>query len=213
MPPSAERGQSPLKAHRKHPTSQRYNNYFNYANMSHKYLIAQIASGVLIPVLASFFTDTIILMIPWLITMGAVILADLCAGLWKSYKLEIPIRFSKACRDTMGKMIVYFAFVMMVCCINVAESGESDWGKWLTLLVIATEVGSIIANLLKPHGINISLNALVKAILMKSPLPITCEDANEIVFKESIERIRKEEMEKRGMQYSKPNKKKHEKDS
>lgn len=185
---------------------QRYNNYFNYANMSHKYLLIQITSGVLIPVLASFLNDALVLMIPWFIAMITVIMADLFAGLWKAYRLEIPIRFSKACRDTMGKTIVYFAFIMMACCINVADNGDFNWAKWLAILIVVIEVGSIIGNILKPHGINISLNAIIKAALTRSPIPLTCEEADAVITEESIEKIRQEELEKQGIKQQKQKK-------
>lgn len=176
--------------------------------MSHRYLLVNITSGVLIPILAGFLNDALILMIPWFLAMTTVIIADLFAGLWKSYKLEVPIRFSRACRETMGKTIVYFAFIMMACCINVADNGEFNWAKWLAILVIVIELGSIIGNILKPHGINISMNALIKAILTRSPVPLTCEEADSVVFEESIEKIREEELEKQGIKQSpKPKKK------
>lgn len=177
--------------------------------MSQKYIIVQITSGILIPLLMTFLGEALTLMIPWFIVMFTVVVADLVAGLWKSYKLQIPIRFSKACRETMGKMIVYFAFVCMACCINVADNGEFNWAKWLALLVIIIEVGSIVGNILKPHGVNISMNALVKAILNHSTLPLTCPEVDEIVVKEPIEKIRKEELEKQGEgDFQKPKKRK-----
>ena len=156
----------------------------------------EATSGLLIPTLLSFLGEAILLMVPWLVTMFTVICADLAAGVWKSYKLQIPIRVSKAFRETMGKMIVYFAFVIMICCINVAMKGDFEFAKWSALFVIVIEGGSIISNLLKPHGINISLNAVIKAFLSHSALPLTCPEVDEIVQKESVEQIRQEELDK-----------------
>ena len=156
----------------------------------------EATSGLLIPTLLSFLGESIVLMIPWFITMFTIISADLAAGVWKSYKLQIPIRVSKAFRETMGKMIVYFAFVIMVCCINVALKGEFDFAKWAALFVVVVEGGSIISTILKTHGINISLNALIKAFVTHSALPITCPEADEIFKKEDIKDIRQEELDK-----------------
>ena len=158
--------------------------------------VMEATGGVLIPTLGSFLGDALLMMLPWLITMFTVIITDLAAGLWKSYKLDIHIRLSKAFRDTMGKMIVYFAFVVMICCVDVAASGNSNYAKWAALLVIIIEGGSIISNILKPHGINISLNAIIKAFLMHSTLPLTCPEIDDILKKEDIEKIREEELKK-----------------
>lgn len=164
--------------------------------MSIKYIITQIASGILIPLLIAFLGDTLTVMIPWLIAMFTTIIADLSAGLWKSYKLKVPIRFSKACRETMGKMVVYFAFVLMACCINEASNSDFNWAKWLTMFVILIEIGSMVSNFLKPHGVNISMSAFVKAILTHSALPFTCPEVDEMVIREDVEKIREEELEK-----------------
>ena len=152
-----------------------------------------LASGIIVPTAFAFLQEALIVMVPWIITMFFVILADLAAGVWKSYKLGIELRFSRGLRETMGKLLVYFAFVCMVACINVAYKGEFQFAKWAAGIVIAIEFGSIIGNLLKPHGINISLSAIIKAILQKSPLPLTCEQADAIVQEKNIEEIIEEE--------------------
>lgn len=151
------------------------------------------ASGIIVPTAFAFLQEALVVMVPWIITMFFVILADLAAGVWKSYKLGIELRFSRGLRETMGKLLVYFAFVCMVACINVAYKGEFQFAKWAAGIVIAIEFGSIIGNLLKPHGINISLSAIIKAILQKSPLPLTCEQADAIVQEKNIEEIIEEE--------------------
>lgn len=155
--------------------------------------MVMLASGIIVPTAFAFLQEALIVMVPWIITMFFVILADLAAGVWKSYKLGIELRFSRGLRETMGKLLVYFAFVCMVACINVAYKGEFQFAKWAAGIVIAIEFGSIIGNLLKPHGINISLSAIIKAILQKSPLPLTCEQADAIVQEKNIEEIIEEE--------------------
>ena len=158
--------------------------------------IVLATSGAVIPTAFAFLQEALIVMVPWAITMFFVILADLAAGLWKSYKLGIELRFSRGLRETMGKMLVYFAFVCMIACVNVAIAGDFQFAKYAALLVITIEFGSIVSNILKPHGINISLSAILKAILQKSPLPISCEEADEIVKEENLEEIIKEEKQK-----------------
>lgn len=159
--------------------------------ISHNLVI--LSSGMIIPTAFAFLQEALIVMVPWMITMFFIVIADLAAGVWKSYKLGIELRFSRGLRETMGKLLVYFAFVCMIACINVAYAGEFQFAKWASGLVIAIEFGSIIGNILKPHGINISISAIVKAILKKSPLPLTCEDADEIVKEEKLEEIIAEE--------------------
>lgn len=159
--------------------------------ISHNLVI--LSSGMIIPTAFAFLQEALIVMVPWMITMFFIVLADLAAGVWKSYKLGIELRFSRGLRETMGKLLVYFAFVCMIACINVAYAGEFQFAKWASGLVIAIEFGSIIGNILKPHGINISISAIVKAILKKSPLPLTCEDVEEVVKEEKLEEIIVEE--------------------
>ena len=155
-----------------------------------------LVSSIAVPTAVAFLREALILMIPWFITMFFVILADLAAGIWKAYKLEIPIRFSKACRETMGKMLVYAAFVCMICCINVAAQDSFNYAKWAALLVVVLEGGSVIGNLLKPHGINLSLNALLKAFIKHSLSELTCPEIDEIIQKEDLDEIKRHELEK-----------------
>lgn len=156
--------------------------------------IVILTSGIVIPTALAFLQEAVIVMVPWMITLIFAVLADLAAGLWKSYKLGIEIRVSRGLRETMGKLLVYLAFVCMVACVNVAYAGEFQFAKWAAGLVIAVEFGSTIGNILKPHGINISLSAILKALLQKSPLPIACPD--DVIQEQNIEEIIKEEQER-----------------
>lgn len=160
------------------------------------YNIIILTSGAVIPTAFVFLQNAMLVMVPWMITMFFVILADLAADVWKSYKLGIEIRFSRELRESMGKMLVYFAFVCMIACINVAFAGQFQFAKWAAGFVIAIEFGSIISNILKPHGINLSLSAIVKAIVQKSPLPLSCDDADKIVHEQKLEEIIEEERKK-----------------
>ena len=158
--------------------------------------IVYLISGSLLPALIAFLGETMNLMLPWLIAMFCVVLADLAAGIYKCYKLKIPIRFSKACRETMGKMIVYFAFVLMAATVSVAADGGALWTKWICLFVIFIEFGSMISNFLKPYGINLSMNAFIKAFLTHSAVPFSCENIDDLIEKEDLEKIREEELAK-----------------
>lgn len=164
--------------------------------MNSRYIIVQITSGALIPVLMKFLGEALEQMIPWFIAMTSVVMADLVSGLWKCMKLDVPIRFSKACRETMGKMIVYFAFVCMAACINVAEKGEFDWSRWIAVFVVVIEVGSMAGNILKPHGINISLSAIIKAFIHHSWKELSCPEVDEIVEKVPLEELKQQEIDK-----------------
>ena len=164
--------------------------------MNGKYIIVQITSGALIPILMKFLGDALAQMIPWFIAMTSVVMADLISGLWKCMKLDVPIRFSKACRETMGKMIVYFAFVCMAACINVAEKGEFDWSRWIAVFVVVIEVGSMAGNILKPHGINISLSAIIKAFIRHSWEELSCPEVDEIVEKVPLKELKQQELDK-----------------
>ena len=164
--------------------------------MNSKYIIVQTTSGALIPILMKFLGEALEQMIPWFIAMTSVVMADLVSGLWKCIKLDVPIRFSKACRETMGKMIVYFAFVCMAACINVAEKGEFDWSRWIAVFVVVIEVGSMAGNILKPHGINISLSAIIKAFIHHSWKELSCPEVDEIVEKVPLEELKQQEIDK-----------------
>ena len=164
--------------------------------MKLSYNITMLASGAVIPTALAFLQESLIMMVPWFITMFTIVVADLAAGLFKSYKLGVKIHVSRAARETMGKLIVYFAFVCMICCVNVAAKNDFDYAKWAALLIVVFEFGSIVSNILKPHGIDISLNAIIKAFLRHSWLPLTCEEVDEIVKDDKVKHIVEEEQNK-----------------
>ena len=110
---------------------------------------------------SAFIGQTLSHMIPWLMVTAAVILCDLASGVRKSLIMGEEVRFSRAVRNTMGKMVTYFAFVCMVCMICVASGEQYGIDKWSCLLVCFIEGCSIVSNILKPKGINFNLlNAL-----------------------------------------------------
>ena len=70
------------------------------------------------------------------------------------------VRFSSACRRTIGKLLTYFMFVVMVAVIDVAAHGGGTIDKYACLLVCLIEGCSIINNILKPKGLSVDLNKL-----------------------------------------------------
>ena len=84
---------------------------------------------------AAFIGQTLSHMIPWLMVTAAVILCDLAFGVRKSLIMGEEVRFSRAGRNTMGKMVTYFAFVCMVCMICVASGEQYGIDQWSCLLI------------------------------------------------------------------------------
>ena len=144
-------------------------------------------SSVFTPVAVAFIEKTIVTMLPWLMVMFAVIITDLVSGIRKSHKLRIHISPTTALRETFGKSIVYFSFVMMVAMIDVAANGGTAIAKWACLGICALEGGSIVSNIAKPYGIIISPKGLLKLLLKRSPLGIGDEEADEIIRVRNME--------------------------
>lgn len=155
-------------------------------------LVSTIVSVVFTPVAMAFLQETIVIMIPWLMVMFAVIICDLVSGIRKSLKLKVPVSFTTACRATFGKMVTYFAFVLMVAMLDVASGGGYGIAKWACLAVSALEVGSVFSNILKPYGITLSLRGLLKIILAKAT-DSSVEDMDDIVKRDIKRKARIEE--------------------
>lgn len=110
-----------------------------------------MAAGGLITLAVTFYKDTVTTMLPWITVMFAVVVCDLIAGLRKSLKLGVHISWSMAFRETMGKLVVYFSFVMMVAMIDAASEHTFKIALWGCLFICAIEFGSVISNILKPY--------------------------------------------------------------
>ena len=108
-----------------------------------------------------FLNESIGHMIPWLAVSGAVILCDLVVGIRKCLAMKEEVRFSSACRRTMGKMVTYFTFVMMVAMIDVAANGGGTIDKYACLMVCFIEFTSIVSNMLKPKGYDVNIIKLI----------------------------------------------------
>lgn len=125
-------------------------------------LLIMAGAGIMTPIAMVFLQDTIQTMIPWIMVMLAVVACDLIAGIRKSLKLGVHVSWSMAVRETMGKMVVYVAFVMMVAMIDAASEHSFKIAMWGCLLVCAIEGGSIVSNMLKPYGVDISTKSIVR---------------------------------------------------
>lgn len=115
---------------------------------------------------AGFVVTALEEMIPWLIVMAAIIIADLIAGIAKSLKLRQTVRFSKAVRDTMAKFCVYFACVVCFAFYDVA-SGSHFYAEVACFLIMIIEALSIASNVLKYHGYTLNFNKLFSVIISK----------------------------------------------
>lgn len=130
--------------------------------------------------------DSVEIMVPWMMVMTAVILADLAAGVRKSIKLGVKVSPSTAFRETVGKWIVYMAYVLAVSMIDVEAGWEMYFAKWACLAAIMFEGGSIISNLLRPYGIVVTPMSIIKWFLKKTPIG----DTDDVLKEENINEAR-----------------------
>lgn len=157
------------------------------------HVLMMTAGGIVTPIAVTFFNDAIGTMLPWLTVMFAVVVCDLIAGLRKSLKLGVHISWSMAFRETMGKLVVYFAFVMTVAMIDAASAHTFKIALWGCLFICAIEAGSIISNILKPYGVDITPKSIVK-LFVKGRFGADAEEATELVGDEvSIDELRERE--------------------
>lgn len=140
----------------------------------------QVVEGSLSTAAAMLLNECMGHMIPWLVASASVILCDLIVGLRKSLMMNEEIRFSKACRRTLGKMVSYFSFVMMVSVIDVAAHGGGVIDKYACLLVCFIEFTSILGNILKPKGYDVNIVKLM-AIGFVKLFKIDKEEIEEVI--------------------------------
>lgn len=94
-----------------------------------------------------YIGDGINTMLPWLVALTAVVLADLAAGCRKSLKLGVHVSISTAARETMGKLVVYWSFVLMVASIEVATGHKYSIAMWGCLLIKGLAHNTIVGRL------------------------------------------------------------------
>lgn len=131
-------------------------------------------------IFATFLQESIGHMIPWLVVTFCVIICDLVVGLRKCLLMGEEVRFSSACRKTLGKLVTYFMFVVMMVVIDVAAHGNGEIDKWACLLVCFIEFTSVISNILKPKGININLIEVIAFSLSKK-FNVKKEDIKDLI--------------------------------
>ncbi|GAE83347.1 phage holin family protein [Bacteroides reticulotermitis] len=145
--------------------------------------VHQISAGIFAPIAGSFVIDSLQMMIPWLIAMFCVILCDLITGVRKSILMGEHVRFSRAWRATMGKMVTYFSFVVMVVMVQKASGMSIRIDTYSCLFVCFIEGSSIISNILKPKGYNFNL-AIAIGVFAKKVFSIDKEDIDGVITKE-----------------------------
>ena len=149
-----------------------------------KSIISTATEGGYSVVLAGFLQESIGHVIPWLIVAACVIVCDLVVGIRKSLMMGEQVRFSSACRRTLGKMVSYFMFVIMVSVIDVAANGGGVIDKWACLLVCFIEFSSIMSNILKPKGYDVNFAKLV-AVVFGKRFDVAKKDIEEIIEKKN----------------------------
>ncbi len=149
--------------------------------------LTQSVPGGFAAIASAFIIETLEHMIPWLIASFAVIICDLAFGIRKSLLMGEDVRFSRAIRATMGKMVTYFAFVCMVVMINIASGNKWNIDVYSCLLVCFIEFCSIISNILIPKGYDFNM---IKALGLfgKKVLDVDKEDISEIITKDKEEK-------------------------
>jgi hypothetical protein len=150
--------------------------------MDGKGSIYDIAGKTFGVVFAGFIFDSLQDILIWLIVMFSIIMCDLIAAIRKNILLGNPVSFSRAIRNTMGKMITYFSFVIMAVFINHAYEEQYNFDKWAVLIVCFGEFFSILSHILKPMGYNINFPVIVSIVLNKL-LGITKEESRGILTK------------------------------
>ena len=136
-----------------------------------KEAIVHTTTGGFAAIATAFVSESLQNMIPWLIVSCAVILCDLLFGVRKSMLMGEKVRFSRAIRATMGKMI------------TVASHSEYPIDVYSCLLVCFIEGCSIVGNILKPKGININVIGAL-GVFGKKVFKVDKEDVKEIIEKE-----------------------------
>lgn len=136
--------------------------------MEEKGIISSTIQGSFASVASAFIMESLSHMIPWLIVSFFVIIADLAFGVRKSMLMGEKVRFSRAIRATMGKIVTYFAFVCAVCMITVAAQLDCKIDVYSCLFVCFIEMSSIIGNILKPKGIKIDMIGAARVFVKKA---------------------------------------------
>ena len=140
--------------------------------------------------LETLTAQSVAIMLPWLLVMTAFVLADLAAGIRKSFKLGVRVSWSTALRETGGKWITYLAIILAVCLLNVVATEGDSFAKWTCLAIMALEGGSVVSNVLRPYGIIVTPKGVLMWLLKRSPIG---GDVDDLMREEEVKKARKEE--------------------
>ena len=139
-----------------------------------------LVNGSFAAVFSGIFVQALEPLISWILTMTCIIIADLASGIRKHYLMrDEPIRFSKGVRDTMGKFVTYYSFVVAFVMIDIASGHGYHIDRWACLAVCGIETVSIANNLFKPKGVQLSLQGILKVFCNKVDI-----DTDEIIEKD-----------------------------
>lgn len=134
---------------------------------------SDLISGGFAAIVGNIYQQGVAMCLPWLIAMTCVVTVDLLTGMRKVWLMgEEPLRLSKGIRCTMSKLITYYAFAVMAVMVDVASGADIVIAKWACLAVCAIEGMSIIGNILRPHGITISVKGIMHAIGSKTNIDL-----------------------------------------
>ena len=151
--------------------------------------MVNLSCGVAAPMAMTFLQDSMQTMFPWLAAMTMVVLCDLAFGIRKSRKLGIHVSGSMAFRETMGKLIVYATFVIMVCFVEVAAKHSLKVALWSCLFICAIEGCSIISNMLKPYGVTISMDWIIKTAIRRVA-GLDADEAEKAIAHEKLQKMK-----------------------
>ena len=133
--------------------------------------IAVGASSGYVSTLGIFLNESLSEISVWLLVMACVIATDLLAKWFKILKLrDEPFRISKGTRDTLAKMVVYFAAVVTSVFVQHAMNADT-LARWTCGMVIGVEGISIAGNLLRANGYRLDANALIAYIAERAHVP------------------------------------------
>ena len=130
-----------------------------------------LVNGGFAALFGGIFVQALEPLVNWLLVMTFIIIADLASGIRKHYLMhDEEIRVSKGVRDTMGKFVTYYSFVIAFVMIDIASGGEYHIDKWACLAVCGIESVSIANNLLKPHGLELSFEGIMRVLGRKADI-------------------------------------------
>lgn len=131
----------------------------------------------------AFVMQSIQAMMPWILTMFAIVACDLVSGISRSYKTGVTVRFSKAVRDTFMKATAYFFSIVAFCMVDTATNEEFGIARLVCLAFCFIEGCSIFSNILKWHGYSVNFNKLV-GIVLKKRFDVDIEDSDGVIEKD-----------------------------